>query len=169
MLVLPWEARAQTDQGILTRRKTLAYGCSFFFFPPWEIETFLLRIKAYHWSLFVMVSGSGVGYTSSKQEWDRRDPVRGSVVIAAAPACTGGSHSQQVGRKGTTLTFSDDCCMYLGHYRERDSAGGREGVGECLCVRLTVFFSVFMSYGLARTLAILSFFFPPSLGPYFEG
>lgn len=116
-----------------------------------------------------MVSGSGVGYTSSKQEWDRRYPVRGSVVIAAAPACTGGSHSQQVGRKGTTLTFSDDCCMYLGHYRERDSAGGREGVGECLCVRLTVFFSVFMSYGLARTLAILSFFFPPSLGPYFEG
>lgn len=37
---LAWEARAQTDRGILTRRKTLEYGCSFFFFP-WGIETFL--------------------------------------------------------------------------------------------------------------------------------
>ena len=30
---LALEPRAQTDQVILTRRKTLEYGCSFFLFP----------------------------------------------------------------------------------------------------------------------------------------
>ena len=93
--------------------------------------------------------------------------MRGSLVTAAAPACTGSSHSQQAERKGTPLTFSDTSCVYLGCYR--DSAGGRQGAGECLCVCLTVFFSVFMSYGLAITLTVLSLSSPPHWARILKG
>lgn len=57
--------------------------------------------------------------------------------------------------------------MYLGCYR--DSAGGRQRAGECLCVCLTVFFSVFMSYGLATTLTILSLSSPPHWAHILKG
>lgn len=135
-----------------------------FFFFPWEIEAFLLRMKAYHWSPFVTVSGSGVQYTSSKEERARRDPLRGHWSLPLLqPALAALTASRRRGRAPRFPSRTPPVCIWA--VTETMLVGGR-GLEN-------VYVSVSLSFSLCSCLmgwqqpSQFLAFLPPLTGPIF--
>lgn len=131
--------------------------------------SFLLRAKAYNWSLFAIFSGnlgSGVAYVSNKQGRAPMDTysAHSSNWLWLLLSCTrsqmfpGSTQSQHVERKGTTLPLLETSHLYMGH------DGERENVEWSVCVCLLEWPTVYIHVSWANN-TILSLFF---LGLCFE-
>lgn len=126
--------------------------------------SFLLRAKAYNWSLFAIFSGnlgSEVAYASNKQGRARMDTCSAhfSNWLWLLLSCTrsqifpGSTQSQHVERKGTAPTLTGNFISVYGPWW-----GERECGVECLCVCLLVWPTIYIHVSWAVNNTILSLY-----------
>lgn len=183
MLVLPWEPRAQTGQGFLTRGKTLDMDILLFYFPeelncffPFKNQALFMTYLCLPSFLEILAQKLHVLAINRKGlEWTPAGPILVTGYCCWPLLRWGRSviwqHSKQhVERRATTFPpWTLHRCPWAVMKRDRGCGRrGRKGGGEYVCVSvwLSLFVSVFMFHGPAVT-QFLAFFFFPSPGPIF--